>query len=98
MTANGEMGSEQNKKLPDPPLLLLEARDIVSYFQQRRNCWLFAICTFEEEAKKKLLEENRRIYANEGSSINNHALTLLEAATANFIWQLSFNISTFGAA
>jgi hypothetical protein len=30
MTANGEMGSEQNKKLPDPPLLLLEARDIVS--------------------------------------------------------------------
>ncbi|WJX42836.1 hypothetical protein P8452_30020 [Trifolium repens] len=44
------------------------------------------------------LLENRRIYANEGSSINNHALTLLEAATANFIWQLSFNISTFGAA
>jgi hypothetical protein len=30
MTANGEMGSEQKKKLPDPPLLLLEAHDIVS--------------------------------------------------------------------
>ncbi|WJX78967.1 hypothetical protein P8452_62137 [Trifolium repens] len=61
----------------------------VSNKEETAGCLQFALL---------LLEENRRIYANEGSSINNHALTLLEAATANFIWQLSFNISTFGAA
>ncbi|KAK2389059.1 hypothetical protein QL285_039990 [Trifolium repens] len=96
MTANGEMGNEQNKKLPDPPLLLLEVSQVlktclslapeVSNKEETAGCLQFALL------------ENRRIYANEGSSINNHALTLLEAATANFIWQLSFNISTFGAA